>query len=579
MATKQKLSKKHIETLIAKGKAQSNKLCFSDVTSLIEGLEDFNPKDYEKIMKAIAAEHIELVEKIDVVNTVPEKQEEDIFDDSVLDSEIEPTAEELRNVHLENYEPTAEEILQDEQNHFDIYNSENTDETIGDEDMSENSEYDSSDISAFSDDPVRMYLKEIGNIDMITATDEVKLAKRINKGRAAEAIISGEESPELMVDYTKWTDEEIVGKFADDLKKEKEITGRRSVAKLLSRIKRRKAAGNPYCLEEYKQVAARLTKQEHERLLKFTKADHCYIEGMEDVNADTCNIDKEVAYLYQMRDLLKEMQSRNIERTGVASITDDQKLFDKLLSHISKQGQEAKHKLSEANLRLVVNIAKRYVGRGMLFLDLIQEGNMGLMRAVERFDFSKGFKFSTYATWWIRQGISRALADSARTIRIPVHMVESINKYNRVSKELTMLLGREPKLEEVAKAMDISIEKATEIQDYARDTVSMDATVSEDGDTSLGDFISDDKAVSPEEAAAKSMLRAKLEEVLATLKPREQEIIRLRFGFDTGEEMTLEEVGKIYGLTRERIRQIEVKALRKLRHPTRSKGLEGYDTD
>ena len=266
------------------------------------------------------------------------------------------------------------------------------------------------------------------------------------------------------------------------------------------------------------------------------------------------------------------MYLKEIGQIKLLSMEEELELADR----IAAGDEMAKNTLAEANLRLVVSIAKRYVGRGMLFLDLIQEGNIGLMKAVDKFDVTKGYKFSTYATWWIRQAITRAIADQARTIRVPVHMVETINKLARIQRQLTLELNREPSEEELAEKMNISVDKIKDIYKISQEPVSLETPIGEEDDSHLGDFIKDERNVSPEEYATNEMLKDEIAEVLLTLTEREEKVIRLRFGLEDGKSRTLEEVGQMFGVTRERIRQIEAKALRKLRHPSRSRKLKDY---
>ncbi|MDD2391612.1 MAG: RNA polymerase sigma factor RpoD [Bacilli bacterium] len=291
------------------------------------------------------------------------------------------------------------------------------------------------------------------------------------------------------------------------------------------------------------------------------------VSSVDKIMLDDMTLTKDLTINDPVRMYLKEIGK-------IKLLTMDEELD--LATRIENGDLEAKALLAEANLRLVVSIAKRYVGRGMLFLDLIQEGNIGLMKSVEKFDVSKGYKFSTYATWWIRQAITRAIADQARTIRVPVHMVETINKLARVQRQMTLELNREPSEEELAKKMNISIEKIHEIYKISQEPVSLETPIGEEDDSHLGDFIKDERNLSPEEYATNELLKDEISEVLLTLTEREEKVIRLRFGLEDGKSRTLEEVGQLFGVTRERIRQIEAKALRKLRHPSRSRKLKDY---
>ena len=289
-----------------------------------------------------------------------------------------------------------------------------------------------------------------------------------------------------------------------------------------------------------------------------------------DVSVENITLSKDVKINDPVRMYLKEIGRINL-------LTSDEEF--EYAKRAEEGDEEAKRLLAESNLRLVVSIAKRYVGRGMLFLDLIQEGNIGLMKAVDKFDPTKGYKFSTYATWWIRQAITRAIADQARTIRVPVHMVETINKLARVQRQLTQELNREPTDDEIAKKLGITIDKVREVYKISQDPVSLETPIGEEDDSHLGDFVPDERTMGPEEYATVEMLKEELSGVLATLTDREEKVLRLRFGLDDGQCRTLEEVGQIFGVTRERIRQIEAKALRKLRHPSRSRKLKDFLTD
>jgi RNA polymerase primary sigma factor len=363
-------------------------------------------------------------------------------------------------------------------------------------------------LKAPTNDPVRMYLKEIGKVPLLTAPQEVDLARRIEAGEFATDLI--------------WRLQDV------------ELRG----PELTSADVRKFRAENDKLFRRVVEVVVEI--REHQ------------LRTWERVHA---------------------IGRETIERTWRPPSLE---VRDEYLRRVERDGQLAKKKLIEANLRLVVSIAKRYVGRGMLFLDLIQEGNLGLIRAVEKFDYSKGFKFSTYATWWIRQAITRAIADQARTIRIPVHMVETINKLIRIQRQLLQDLGREPSPEEIGKEMGIAAEKVREIQKVSQEPVSLETPIGEEEDSHLGDFIEDAEAIVPVDAASFILLQEQLESVLHTLSEREKKVIELRFGLMDGHPRTLEEVGREFGVTRERIRQIESKTLSKLRHPSRSQKLRDY---
>lgn len=532
MAAATKITQEQIDELIRKGKANKGVLTYGDVMNLTNTLEDITPEDVEHIYEVITRKGLELVD-----------------DDNASDEDILP----LVGNDEDNDEPSSSEL-------------ENMSVPEG--------------ISI--DDPVRMYLKEIGRVPLLIGEDEVKLAKRMDKGRQAERIQRGRM---IELEEPAFTAEDsgsaLIEKLRESLKEEWQITNMRSVFRVAQMIKKRQSVGQPYTVDDYEDLIFEFTKDERLHLQRLMAEQRCLIPDCEQfvVTRETSDIDDHK--LYQIKAILNELRERmsdgrEKDSAVVEAYCNLDEDFEKLLKAVAYQGDEAKQCLSEANLRLVVSIAKRYVGRGMLFLDLIQEGNLGLIKAVDKFDYNKGFKFSTYATWWIRQAITRAIADQARTIRIPVHMVETINKLIRVSRQLLQELGREPLPEEIAKEMDTSVDRVREIMKIAQEPVSLETPIGEEEDSHLGDFIEDHDAPAPADAASFTLLREQLEEVLETLTIREKRVLELRFGLEDGRSRTLEEVGQHFGVTRERIRQIEAKALRKLRHPSRSKKLKDF---
>ena len=390
-----------------------------------------------------------------------------------------------------------------------------------------------------------------------------KVAKKTTKANSTKTAKSKEKTEEKKTEpETKVANsEEKVKKILDQAKKKGKVT----YDELASQL----GNANPDQVEKvfdaFEQMGINVIGDDGDDI----EPDAEDLEEVEDISVEDLDVDNMEGI--SLDDPVR-MYLREIGKIPLLNYDEELELAKRIL----EDDEEAKKKLTESNLRLVVSIAKKYVGRGMLFLDLIQEGNMGLIKAVEKFDYRKGYKFSTYATWWIRQAITRAIADQARTIRIPVHMVETINKLIRTSRHLLQQNGREPTPEEIAEEMEIPVEKVLEIQKIAQDPVSLETPIGEEDDSHLGDFIQDDDSPSPQDAASYTMLREQLEEVMKTLTPREAKVLRLRFGLDDGKARTLEEVGKQFNVTRERIRQIEAKALRKLRHPSRSKKLKEY---
>src|SRR5882724_5757911 len=440
------------------------------------------------------------------------------------------------------------------------------------------------------DDPVRMYLKEIGKVPLLTAEEEVNLAKSIELGE--QALVS----PALSVIHLYELGVEVKKRMALGRPKEFVDEATRFTNKSL-----RFTLGDEEGGKELRRVANRLLKL-RDPLQGEANSKEISYEAKVLIDETVALIDaarrdperlafrilpqyakihgpaegaERLGELVMLGAELRDILVKHLDKLAQLD-SDEQRALRRLADELIQKGDDARHNLTEANLRLVVSIAKKYIGRGMSFLDLIQEGNIGLIRAVEKFDYRKGYKFSTYATWWIRQGITRAIAEQAGTIRIPVHMVETINRLIRISRRLLQDLGREPTSEEIAEQMEISAEKVREIIKVSQEPVSLETPIGEEDDSHLGDFIEDHTALAPADAASHQLLKEQVEDVLDSLTERERKVLQLCFGLDDGRSRTLEEVGKEFHVTRERIRQIEAKALRKLRHPSRSRKLKDY---
>ena len=589
----------------------------------------------DEVLKEIIDEFIAISESQDGVLTYSQVNGFDDFIDLEIESQ-KFIIEKITSSGIEIVERSETELDKEEEVEEEIDDEEDDDE-IDEEEIEKDIDKSVDDLAGLKlDDPVKMYLKEIGKVNLLTATEEIILSRRMEAGEIARKSLNGNKFNKQ--NKTKLANDVFFGDLAkilrnandklalgQDIDKEtfEDLDGLVNMGRLFNQV-----MNDDLDKDQLEQLNAKilicniaqqsvdddeLSKREANILCDlFDSFDHMLkiIENSEVVNLvyqsfndllkkaankdfiktnDQMVIDNlikisELAGRLEANDLLSEDESSFLlymidKRDFALKMLNNEEFTNEEISILKKQilqSQRAKEKLAETNLRLVVSIAKKYVGRGMNFLDLIQEGNMGLMKAVDKYDYNRGFKFSTYATWWIRQAITRAIADQARTIRIPVHMVETINKLVRIQRQLVQDLGRDPSNEEIAEAMGIEVDKVSEIRKIAQEPVSLETPIGEEDDSHLGDFIEDDTAIDPGEAANYSMLREQLNEVLSCLGEREKRVLQLRFGLIDGTPRTLEEVGKEFDVTRERIRQIEAKALRKLKSPNKSELLKDF---